>query len=361
MAFRVGWTEALQAVRTSLMDNTQINDPENYSKLVGTMDFLFNPDLNPRTIDTIMQQTADASQYRPVEVRYQPHWGTHNLVTDDSSVNCNAVAQDREYLQTYNADLFVQDKFTIQEDYARENTEDGDSLQARLQRGFRRAMRVCRESMDSQLLSAMANAMGSNPAQGANAGTYTTLQLIDSNSGADVGNFDVIVNDMEDNHMFGPAAVIGLGNARRYFNRLSVGNLNTNAGVDVREIASQFNMAFFKDQATTTTLGGANRVLVAYPGLTQYFDYDLFRGAFIIESPDNLIKGTMPDPIYPINWDYIIRYDDNCTSGNGIQGRWIIQVLKYFNLFTVPERAFGDVYSDLNDFTGIVGYDITAA
>jgi hypothetical protein len=361
MAFYQSLVEALQPVRTMLSDNTQINDPENYSKLTGMLNFLFDPNINPRTIDTIMQASSDVSKYRPVEVKYEPHWGTHNLVTDDSLATCTAPNNDRFYIQQYNADLFAEDKFVIPENYAREALEDGTNLAMYLQDKFRRAMRVARESVDAQLLSAAVTNIGSNPAQGTGAGSYTDLQLIDSNSGADIGNFDVIPNDMEDNFMTGPAAVIGLGNARRYFNRLAVGNLNTNAGVNVAEIASQFNMLFYKDQAALSALGTSDRVLTIYPGLTQYFDYDLFNGEFIINTPDNLIKGTMPDPIYPIMWDYILKYDDGCSSGNGHQGQWVGRVFKYFNLFTVPERAFGDTYGELNDFTGIVGYNITSA
>jgi len=30
--------------------------------------------------------------------------------------------------------------------------------------------------------------------------------------------------------------------------------------------------------------------------------------------------------------------------------------LTYFDLWTTPEDAFGDVYGALNDFNGIVGY-----
>ena len=168
-------------------------------------------------------------------------------------------------------------------------------------------------------------------------------------------------NDMEDNYMQGPLAVVGLGNARKYFNRLAVGNLNTNAGVDVREMAAQFGGLLFKDQAASSALGGANRVLVFYPGLTQFYGYNLYKGAFVHESPNNLIKGTMPDPIYPFDWDFKIRYDDNCDTGNGLQGAWVVEVFKYFDLFTVPERAFGDDYGDLNEFNGIVGYNITTA
>ena len=52
----------------------------------------------------------------------------------------------------------------------------------------------------------------------------------------------------------------------------------------------------------------------------------------------------------------IFVYDDNCTGGNGLQGAWIGRVLTYFDLWTVPENAFGDVYGDLNDFNGILGY-----
>ena len=338
-----------------------INDPLNYTKLTGTLDFLLNPSLNPRTIDVIQNENANAGQYRSVEIRYQPHWGTEDTVTTDSSVTCTKNNQRRESINNYDVDLFVHTKFTLEEDYVRQNTENGDSSELRLDRGFKSAMRINRESMSSQLLAKMAALMGANPAQGAGAGAYTALQVINSNGGADVNNFDAMVNDMEDNFMSGPLAVLGLGNARKWFNRLAVGNLNTNAGVDIREVAAQFGGLLFKDQAAASVLGDADNVLTVYPGLTQFYGYNLYKDGFVKESPDNLIKGTMPDPIYNFDWDFKISYDSNCDSGNGLQGAWVVEVFKYFDLFTVPEDAFGDAYGELNEFNGIVGYNLTSA
>jgi hypothetical protein len=185
--------------------------------------------------------------------------------------------------------------------------------------------------------------------------------MINSDGGADVNNFDTLSNHQEDNFMSGPLAVIGLGNARKYFNRLAVGNLNTNAGVNVAEIASQFGGLLYKDQSAAVNLGGANRVIVAYPGLTQFYGYNLFKGVFAKETPDNLIKGVMPDSVYPFEWDYSIRYDSGCVGSNGLQGAWVVTISKYFDLFTAPSAAFGGVYSELGDFNGLVGYNITSA
>jgi len=361
MAFFTEWSERLQASRIWLQDATQINDPQNYSKLTGTIDFLLNRTLNPNTIEVIQQNNSNAGQYRTVEVRYQPHWGTEDLVTTDASVTCDKNNQRRDYIASYNVNLFAHYKFTLEEDYLRSNTENGDSQQARLNRGFQSAMRVLRENMDSQILAKMAGLAGTNPAQGAAAGAYTSLQLLDSAGAVDVNNFDIISNDMEDNFMTGPWALIGLGNARKYFNRLAVGNVNTNSGVNLQEVANQFGGLLYKDQAAAGVLGDPDNVLVVYPGLTQLYGYNLYNGVFAKETPDSLIKGTMPDPVYPITWDYKISYDRNCSSGNGLQGAWVVEVFKYFDLFTVPTDAFGDVYGDLNGFNGIVGYEITQA
>ena len=140
-------------------------------------------------------------------------------------------------------------------------------------------------------------------------------------------------------------------------NRLAVGNAN-DAGIDYRLVADEFGMALFKDSHTTAALGAANRVLAFYPGSVQYFDYNLFNGDFALNFGD-LIKGTMPDPIYPISYDYTLKYDDNCSTGNGLQGAWIGRVIANFDLWTIPEDAWGDVYGELNDFNAIVGYNIT--
>ena len=361
MSFYTEWAERLQASRIWLQDATQINDPQNYSKLTGTIDFLLNRTLNPNTIEVIQQNNSNAGQYRTVEIRYNPHWGNDDLATTDSSVTCSKNDEKRDELATYNVDLFAHHKFTLNEDYLRDNTENGDSQADRLNRGFQKSMRICRESMDAQLLAKMAAQAGTNPAQNAAAGAYTQLQLLDSAGAVDVNNFDIVSNDMEDNFMTGPWAMIGLGNARKYFNRLAVGNVNTNSGVNLQEVASQFGGLLYKDQVAGTTLGGANNVLVAYPGLTQMYGYNLYNGVFAKETPDSLIKGTMPDPVYPIMWDYKIRYDDGCDTGNGLQGAWVVEVFKYFDLFTTPTDAFGNSYGDLAGFNGIVGYEITQA
>ena len=361
MSFTTAWVERLQAARTQLSQNTIINDPENYTKQTGFLDFLLNPALNPRTIDVIQQNNSRSSQYRSVEVRYQPHWGTEDLVTTDSSLTCDKTNQRRDYIENYDVDLFVSYKFTLNEEYIRQNTENGDSQDQRLERGFRQAMRNCRESMSSQLLAKAASLMGSNPAQGTGAGSYTALQLLNSDGSVSIDTFDDIKNDQEDNFMGGPVAVIGKGKMRKYFNRLAVGNVNTNAGVDILSVANEFGQILYKDDAVESALGGADRVLAVYPGLTQFYGYNLYNGAFAKVTPDNLIKGTMPDPIYGFDWDYKLKYNEDCDDDNGLQGSWTVTLFKYFDLFTVPSDAFGGVYSDLGDFNGLVGYNITQA
>lgn len=364
MSFIVNYAEGLQAVRTSLTDSTIINNPENYSKLTGTLDFLMNPSLNAGNIETIMRETSDASKYRPVEVKYLPYTD-ETAITDDSNVTCDPNNQERYQIATYNADLFAYKKTTLDINYLMQVLEDPGTVRgSELQKMILRAMRICRESMSSQCEAQLVLNIGTNPAQGAAAGAYTSVQMINSDGGADVNNFDFIVNDLEENFMRGPVGIIGQGgvsNSNKYFNRLAVGNVNTNAGVDVQEIANQFNMVYFKDQATTANLGDANRVLAIAPGLTQMYGYNFYAGDNAIRSIDNVMQMTMPDPIYPINWDVQIRYDQNCTNGNGLQGSWVVEVFKYFGVFTTPSDAFGGEYGDLNGFTGILGYEITSA
>ena len=362
MAFFTGFAEAIQNTRVSLQQNTIINDPENYMKPTGMLDFLFNSQLNTRTIDFIMRENSNNEQYRPVDIRYQSHWGDEDLVTTDASLTCDANDQRRDSIVTEQPDLFVSMKFTLDDDYLRENTEDGDSAESRMTRSMRSAQRVARESMSSQVLSKVAGLFGANPAASLSAGAYQSFQAINSNGGADVNNFDVMHNDQEDNFMTGPIGLIGFsGNPRRYFNRLATGNLNTNAGVDIQEVAQQFGALFFKEHSSTANLGNANRVLAFYPGLTQFFSYNLNRGYFAKQVTDSYIKGVMPDALYPFDWDFDMFFDRNCTrKGNtGLQGSWVVRIWLYFDVFNVPEAAFGDVYSELNDFNGVVGYEMT--
>ena len=363
MAFHIAWAERIQNLRTRLEDNVQINDPLNYTKLTGTLDFLFNPTINTRTIDVIQRSLADGGRYASVDIRYTPHWGTEDLVINDAAASCTKNNQRRDSINSFDVDLYAEMKFTLEKNYVRQNTEGNDSYQQRFDRSMMSAMRVARESMSAQCLGKMAGLIGANPAQSVASGAYHSVELIDTNAGASVDNFDIFKNDQQDNFMSGPIAIIGqAGNARKYFNRLAVGNLNTNAGVNIADVAAQFGALYFQDQSGLAQLGAANRVLAVYPGLTQIYGYNLYANEDMgLDSPDNRIETTMPDPIYPFDWDVIIEYDNNCDTGNGHQGAWVVRVFKYFDVFTTPAAAFGDTYGDLEDFNGILGYTITAA
>ena len=211
MAFYVDWTEKLQATRAWLSDvKGQINDPQNYQRLTGTLNYLFSG-LNPQVINTIMRDNSGNEEYRPVEVRYIPHKGTGNLVTTDSSGSCTKVTQRRDKIDTIQPTLYAEDKFTINEDYVRQNSENGFKMQNRLNKEFQDSMRVVRESINAQLLAKLAGLFGSNPAEGVGAGSYTDIAAIIASSGKiDDTEFDKIKNNQEDNFMGGDVGIIGL-------------------------------------------------------------------------------------------------------------------------------------------------------
>ena len=202
--------------------------------------------------------------------------------------------------------------------------------------------------------------MGTNPAQGAAAGTYTTVELLNSDGTVGSNNFDVFKNDQEDNHMTGEIGLIGLGKLRKYFNRLMVGNLN-DGGVQINEVMSEFGGALYKDDYAVTVLGDADNMLAVYPGLSQFFSYNNFKGDFNLNTPDSSIKTTIKDPLFGFDWDFILKYDDECSTGNGINGAWTGRVLLYFDLWQAPSAAFGGAYGDLAGFNGTVGYKVTQA
>ena len=357
--FPVDWIEKLQAARLWLEDaNAQFSDPANFKRQTGMLNYLMS-DLNPKIINAVMSASSNDGTYNPVDIRYIPHEGTTNLITSAASGNCNRVAQRRDKIQTIEPSLYAEHKFTIDEDYVRQNAENGFKLQQRLNKQIGSSMRIVRESISAQLLAKEAGLFGSNPAAGTGAGNYTEIEMTIAATGKiDDNNFDVIKNHQEDNFQGGAeVGVIAKGNARKYMNRLSVGNAN-DAGIDYREVANEFGMLLFKDDDAAAVLGGANNGLVIYPGNTQFFQYNLYRGDDFIQDFGDRIKGTLPDPIFGerIMYDYILEYDKNCTTGNGLQGAWIGRILTYFDVWNVPEDAFGDVYSDINDFNGVLGY-----
>jgi hypothetical protein len=359
MSFIIDWAERLQYTRQWMDDQGQLNNPRNYSKYTGCMNYMFSPS-NPKTIHTEMVRQAENSEYRGVVIRYTPH-DCDDVETDQTLTTCNATDINRDSLQTVEPNLFCEAKFTLTEAYVRQNKENGVGLQQRINREMQAAMRKLRESMDLQILTTLGNNVGANPAAPAGAGTYTNLPLISATDGSlDALNFDVIKIHQEDNYMVGEAGIIGLGEARRYMNRLAVGNVN-DMGIDYREVMSQFGMAFFKDHATNAALGAADRILVIYPGLIQFYQYNLYKGDFVIEvSSPYFAKGTMRDPIFPIQWDFMVKYDDGCSTGNGHQGSYTFRLHSHFGIFIPTELMFGDVYCDLNDFNGIVGYNVQA-
>lgn len=361
--FYTNWAEAIQAARSWMSDNIFLNDPQNWTKKIGFLDFLLTPQFNPRTINVFQLRNSEMNDYRSLQIRYTGHDGDSNLIEDDSSSNCNSVAQRRDSLQTVQPTLFAEAKFSLHEDWMLENKEDPMTLQRRVNNELQNATRKLRESIDSQLLSAAGTAVGANPAAGTGAGNYTALSLVSGTDGTiDARYFDVIRNHMEDNYMNGPFGMVGLGEARRYFNRLEVGSVFSDGGIDFSEVFNLYNMAFFKDHFTTASLGGANRVLVFVPGLTQFYQYVMYAGMDLqFNDQDDFIRTTFPDPIYPaITYDYIIQRDDGCDSGHkGRLGVWTHRLFTYFDLYTVEEEAFGDTYGALNDFNGIVGYNIS--
>lgn len=358
MSFFANLDEALQNVRENLSDINLVNEPDNYRKLTGTLNYLFSPE-NPSMIQTTMLREAQASKYRNVEIIYNTYKGDDFVVTTDSAANCNAVNHRRAKRDVVSPTLYAEDKFTIDDEIIRHgNSED---IAAQLNREIRDSQRNLRESINAQLLAKFAANMGTNPAKTAAAGVYSTIQLLKSDGTVNPDAFDTIVNDVEDNFMVGPVGLIGLGKARKYMNRLAVGNVN-DGGVDVREIMSQFGMALFKDQFVTSALGGADRVLAMYPGFQSFFNYNLYAGTdFAKNTPDLARTLTVPDAIFPFSYDFKLKYDDGCASSNGLQGAWTGRLLTYFDSWIVPSDAFGNEYGNLAGFNGITGYNITQA
>ena len=360
MSFITDWAERLQYERMWLDEIAEANDPRNYSKLIGCLNYLLSPS-NPKTINTSLIRQAENSEYRGVVIRYHPH-NCDDVEDDQTNATCDAADQSREYLQTVEPDLFTEVKFTLQENYVRQNKENGRGLMERIRLQTRDALRKGRENIDLQLFTTLGTNMGANPAAGAGAGTYTNLPLIQAADGSlDALNFDVIKIHQEDNYHTGEAGILGLGQARRYMHRLAVGNVN-DMGIDYREVMDQFGMALFKDHHTLAALGGADRILAIYPGLVQFFQYPLYEGDFAIEvGNDYFAKGTIPDPVLPMTWDFIVKYDDGCSSGNGHQGSYTWRFFAHYDVYIPPEEAYGDTYCDLNDFNGIVGYNVTTS
>ena len=109
-------------------------------------------------------------------------------------------------------------------------------------------MRNNRELIDKKLFTAASTNVGANPAASERSGVsigkgaYATLEMLNNDGTLSADIFDAIKNDQEDNFMFGDAAIIGLNNGRKVFNRLAVGNLQ-DGGIDFASVNDSRNMA----------------------------------------------------------------------------------------------------------------------
>jgi hypothetical protein len=360
MAVNLSLTEALQATQTNLSENVGVNDPTHYEKDLGATKFLLGS-TNKRTITTEMGRSANAGKYRPVEVRYLPKKGQDGVTEAESGYTCARGTTRREIVETLNPTLWSGDTFTLDEAIIREGTQD--QLNVRIQKELNDAFLNVRENMDKQLFSAMATLVGANPAQGVSKGAYRTLEMLNSDGTLNADTFDEIVNDAQDNFMIGDPALIGSNNTRKVVNRLQVGDV-ASGGINFAGVATGFGMDFFNDSWTNTvhTVANKQRLLAVYPGLAQYYQYNFFKGGLYEDKSGVSVKTTMTDPLFPgITYDVHLKHDDGCSTNNP-QGFLTGSVFVYYDLWTAPEGAFGEGYTqNLNDFTGIVGYNITQA
>jgi hypothetical protein len=122
MAINLSLTEALKAAELKMMDAAGVNDPANYEKDLGFVQYIFSPE-NKKTITTEMGKSANQGKYRPVEVRYTPKKGQDDVYEAQSGYSCAKGTTRREVIQTLNPTLFVGDSFTIDEQITREGTQ----------------------------------------------------------------------------------------------------------------------------------------------------------------------------------------------------------------------------------------------
>lgn len=358
MAVNLSLAEALKASELMMGDAAGVNDPGNYEKDLGFLQYLFSSE-NKKTIATEQGRAANQGKYRPVEVRYTPKKGQDGLYEDQSGYSCAKGTTRREVVQTLNPQLFAGDSFTLDEAIVREGTQD--SLNTRIMKELKDAMLNVRENIDKQLFASAITDIGANPAQSVLKDAYATIEMLNSDGTLSAATFDQIVNDAQDNMMTTPS-IIGSNNMRKVVNRLNVGDTAA-GGINYGGVQTSFGVNFYNDAWTTTNFGSANnnRVIACYPGLQQYYAYNFYSGGGY-DKEATMQKTVISDPVYPgIKYDVALKWDDGC-SGNDPQGYLVGNVFVYFDLWTPPEDAFGEGYSNnLNDFTGIVGYDITQA
>lgn len=362
MAFYASVSEALQATRDRLQEIAgPQNNPENLGKLTGFLDYSFTPE-NRRGVNARMLENASNSDYRPVEITYYEREIGDGIIEDDSLLDCDPGTQKQKKIEVVQPSLFVYDEVTIEEKYMREVIEEGN-IDDMIQYHIQPKMRTLRERVNQKLFAKAGASMGANPAPSAGgtglgepgeAGNYQPITLLNADGTINDESFDDIKIQMEDNYLMGEFAAVGLGKLRKYHNRLNISEIN-NFGVDYRDLLSQNGYGYVKDHTTTAALGGADRFLIIAPGFVHPYFYNLNRGDYNFEIDNKEGKGLMQDPRYPIQWDMDYAYF-RCAGDTTLQGKYLIRLWSYFDLFVVPTEVFkaGDELAGMN---GIFGFN----
>ena len=148
MAINLSLTEALKESELMMSDVVGVNDPANYEKDLGFLQYLFSEG-NKKTINTTLGNSANQGKYRPVEIRYTPKKGQGDLSEAVTGYSCTKGTTRREIIETKNPALFAIDQFTIDEQITREGTQL--SFNERVAKEIKDSMLNLRENIDKQL------------------------------------------------------------------------------------------------------------------------------------------------------------------------------------------------------------------
>ena len=352
---------ACQKIRQELTTAITLDNPLTLESKTGMLDMLTT---QPKTIDIVMRDNSNNTQYRPVEITsWDATYTDAGIVQDVTSLTCSPGTTKGKQTKTYEPTLETGFKVTIGVPEMRQYCDKGNWADFVNQHILPR-MRDARKDVDAQLLAKAVANVGANPGAETAAGAWKDVELLKADGAIDSDSWQDMLNFTEDSQMNNGLKIVGLGKYRRFINQLGVGCCN-DAGVDIAEVRAQLEgFEFYKDHnATTTIMSDADRIVGFAPGWVQFYQYNMNGGMNSGVMPNGDILGTMPDSKYPMmKWDYILKYVSGCDGNNTtpFEGDYVWVFGMNYDLF-IPPTEIWNIYDPLVDMNGIFGYRVTQA
>lgn len=354
---------ACDAVRLEVTDLAGKNAPFNLGRVTGAVDAITDPN-SGIGIEYDVISSSD-SVIKRVRGLYDQRTRPCQVSTDPNTNICNdttITTSRKEFFADIDKKISSPARFWSVEDMA-VLCDPGKSVF--IAQRLANDLRATRERLDEILLAELSARIGkiySWDGSTSAAGTYKSLQLLDSNNTQQPdqdlplpGNYINLIMDYQNMQLSGLPAIIGQG----YFDKfMRLQDMSCcNSATPYSEAVTGAGAAYYFDQAGNAVLGN-NKIVMVAPGAVHLLTYNVNN---IININTELEAHTVvQDPVYPsIKWNLDFKWD--CTTN-----RWKYMYSLHWTLFNVYQNdSFGtdsgtpDCGDELFGMNGIFGYQIT--